>query len=323
MFKMKKEVKIGIYAVVIILAAWAGIRFLSGADVLGRNATYYAYYDEAAGLQSASAVMIRGVKVGQVTQVVVAPENPTQVKVTMSVSRDYKLPSDSKAKIFSAGLMGGKAVEIILGSSSELLENGADIQQEVEQDMLEMATSELGDLKAKVVALIDNLNTTVTGLNSIVDNNNANITSAVANLNAVLADLKRSNIVANIDSFTGALSQNGERIDSVMMGVNAIVAELQQRELAKSLSEAVATLNDVLAKVNTSEGTVGGLLGDRALYDNLATASNNLSTLLADLKENPGRYVHFSLFGVDEEKKAAKAAKKAAKAEKKSVKRAE
>ena len=137
-------------AVVLIAAAWIGIRFLSGVDVFGQNETYYAYYDDAAGLQNASAVMIRGVKVGQVMQVSVAPEDPSKVKVTMSVSRDYKLPNDSQAKIFSAGLMGGKAIEIILGSSSEVLAPGSDIQSKAEKDMLDMAASELGDLKVKV-----------------------------------------------------------------------------------------------------------------------------------------------------------------------------
>lgn len=323
MFKMKKEVKIGIYAVVIIAAAWIGIRFLSGVDVFGQNETYYAYYDDAAGLQNASAVMIRGVKVGQVMQVSVAPEDPSKVKVTMSVSRDYKLPSDSQAKIFSAGLMGGKAIEIILGSSSEVLAPGSDIQSKAEKDMLDMAASELGDLKVKVVELIDNLNKTVTGLNAVVDGNSTTITAAVSNLNAILADLRRSNIVANVNEFTGTLNQNGERIDSVMMNLNAIVAELEQRQMAKSIADAVTTLNEVLAKVNSTDGTVGGLLADRTLYNNLTTASNNLSTLLADLKEHPGRYVHISLFGVSEEKAQAKAEKKAAKAAKKAAKRAE
>ena len=320
---MKKEVKIGIYAVVIIAAAWIGIRFLSGVDVFGQNETYYAYYDDAAGLQNASAVMIRGVKVGQVMQVSVAPEDPSKVKVTMSVSRDYKLPSDSQAKIFSAGLMGGKAIEIILGSSSEVLAPGSDIQSKAEKDMLDMAASELGDLKVKVVELIDNLNKTVTGLNAVVDGNSTTITAAVSNLNAILADLRRSNIVANVNEFTGTLNQNGERIDSVMMNLNAIVAELEQRQMAKSIADAVTTLNEVLAKVNSTDGTVGGLLADRTLYNNLTTASNNLSTLLADLKEHPGRYVHISLFGVSEEKAQAKAEKQAAKAAKKAAKRAE
>ena len=320
---MKKEVKIGIYAVVIIAAAWIGIRFLSGVDVFGQNETYYAYYDDAAGLQNASAVMIRGVKVGQVMQVSVAPEDPSKVKVTMSVSRDYKLPSDSQAKIFSAGLMGGKAIEIILGSSSEVLAPGSDIQSKAEKDMLDMAASELGDLKVKVVELIDNLNKTVTGLNAVVDGNSTTITAAVSNLNAILADLRRSNIVANVNEFTGTLNQNGERIDSVMMNLNAIVAELEQRQMAKSIADAVTTLNEVLAKVNSTDGTVGGLLADRTLYNNLTTASNNLATLLADLKEHPGRYVHISLVGVSEEQAQAKAEKKAAKAAKKAAKKAE
>ena len=145
--------------------------------------------------------------------------------------------------------------------------------------------------------MVDNINTTLTSLNSVVDGNNANITAAIANLNAILADLQQSNIVANLDSFTGTLKDNGEKIDSIMTNVGNLTASLDEQQIGTKLSQSVEQLNTLLAKFNESEGTVGSLLNDKALYENLAEASNNLSLLLEDLKQNPKRYVHFSLFG--------------------------
>ena len=178
---MRKEIKIGIYAVVILLAAWAGIRFLSGADIFGRNRTYVVRYEQVNGLQNAAAVVISGVKVGQVTDVAVNLEQGG-VDVNITVDSAFDIPADSRAMMFSAGLMGGKSIEIVLGSSTEILKNGDAIQGGVTPDMFEMVGAELGDIKVQVSALIENLNNTVCGVDSLIDNNAKSITSAVANL---------------------------------------------------------------------------------------------------------------------------------------------
>ena len=260
---MKKEVKIGIYAVIILLASWAGIRFLSGASIFNTTNSYYAYYDDASGLQSASAVMIRGVKVGQVADITVSPEEPTKVRVEITVEDNYTLPSDSKATIVSMGLMGGKAIDVRLGASEQMLEDGGVIATAVERDLMAMASEEFSDIKGKIVELVDNLNATVCNLNTLVDNNDANITSAIANLNAVLAELKQSGIIENVDNFTQKLDGAGERLDSILVNVNAITTDLKEREAGRELAESIATLNEVLAKINSNEGSVGGLLNDR------------------------------------------------------------
>ncbi len=299
---MKKEVKIGMYALLIFLGAWAGIRFLSGADIFGRTHTYYVYYDNASGLQNASAVVIRGVKVGQVSNVAIAEDEPSKVAVTLAVSKDYAIPVDSKAKVFSAGLMGGQAIELVIGSSAEMLEPGAKIAPLVEPGMIDMLTSEFGDIKEKLVSVMDNINVTLNSLNGLVDSNNANISAAIANLNGVLADIEQSDIVANLDSFTGTLKNNGEKIDSIVANVGNLTASLDEQQTGAKLAQSVEQLNALLAKFNESDGTVGSLLNDKALYANLAEASNNLSLLLEDLKEHPKRYVHFSLFGGKAEK---------------------
>ena len=290
------------YALLIFLGAWAGIRFLSGADIFGRTHTYYVYYDNASGLQNASAVVIRGVKVGQVSNVAIAEDEPSKVAVTLAVSKDYAIPADSKAKVFSAGLMGGQAIELVIRSSAEMLEPGAKIAPLVEPGMIDMLTSEFGDIKEKLVSVMDNINVTLNSLNGLVDSNNANISAAIANLNGVLADIEQSDIVANLDSFTGTLKNNGEKIDSIVANVGNLTASLDEQQTGAKLAQSVEQLNALLAKFNESDGTVGSLLNDKALYANLAEASNNLSLLLEDLKEHPKRYVHFSLFGGKAEK---------------------
>ncbi len=314
---MKKEVKIGIYAVVILLAAWAGIRFLGGLDVFGRTRNYTAHYEQVNGLQDAAAVVINGVKVGQVTGVELNTEQGG-VDVVLSVSKDYDIPTDSKALMFSAGLMGGKSIEIKLGEATEYLKNGDSIETGVTLDMFDTLANELGDIKVRVAALLDNLNQTVSGVDSLIDDNSKNLTKTVANLNAVMADLKKSNIIGNIDGFCATLNQNGAKLDSIITDINSVTHALNEQQSGEKLAQAIAEVNTLLAKINSGSGSIGNLVSDEKLYKELAQASQNLSVLLADLKENPKRDINVTVFGKKtyEEKQADKAARKAAKAAK-------
>lgn len=314
---MKKEVKIGIYSVVILLAAWAGIRFLSGLDVLGRSRNYTAHYEQVNGLQDAAAVVINGVKVGQVTGVQLNVEQGG-VDVTLSISKEYNIPTDSKAMMFSAGLMGGKSIEIKLGEATEYLKSGEAIQTGITLDMFDTLASELGEIKERVAVLLDNLNQTVSGVDSLIDNNSKTLTKTIANLNAVMADLNKSNIIGNIDGFCATLNENGAKLDSIITDINSVTRALNEEQSGKKLAQAITEVNTLLAKINSGSGTIGNLVSDEKLYKELAQASQNLSALLADLKENPKRYINVTVFGKKsyEEKQADKAARQAAKAKK-------
>ena len=318
---MRKEIKIGIYAVVILLCAWAGIRFLSGLDVLGRSRNYTAHYESVNGLQDAAAVVISGVKVGQVTGVEVNLEKGG-VDVVLSISSDFDIPTDSKAMMFSAGLMGGKSIEIKMGESKEYLKSGDAIETGVTLDMFDTLANELGDIKERVATLLDNLNQTISGVDSLIDDNSKNLTKTIASLNAVMADLKRSNIIGNIDGFCATLNQNGAKLDSIITDINSVTKALNEQESGKKLAEAINEVNTLLAKVNSGSGSIGNLVSDEKLYKELAQASQNLSLLLADLKENPKRYINVTVFGKKsyEEKQADKAAKAADKAKKQAEK---
>lgn len=324
---MKKEIKIGIFAVVILLCTWAGIRFLSGLDVFGRTRTYYVNYTEVAGIEQASPVKILGVKVGSVVEIKLDPTKAEGVELTIVVDKKYDIPVDSKAKLFSDGLMGGKAIAIEYGSAAEYLKSGDHISAAYEKSMMDVAGAELESMTKKIGDALASLTATLDNVNGLLAENRTSFQGVMENLDSMTGSMddvltgKKQELVAvveNLSAFAEALGRNSERIDSVMMNVAAVTDQFAAADVAASLQKTLAALNVTLEKLNSGEGTVGKLMNDQALYDNLTMASANLSTLLADLQAYPKRYVHFSMFGRGakaDERDHQKAAKAAAKTE--------
>ena len=326
---MKREVKIGMFAVAMLLLAWAGIRFLSGLDIFSRNTEYVAVYDQVNGVREASAVMMKGVKIGSVSRIALDPSQHNKVAIHLTVRRAYQIPEDSEARIFSDGLLGGKAVEIILGTSSHLLEEGDTIRSSHDRDLMDVAGSELDFFKQRFSELADNLNRTLNNLNTLMETNAANLETTMRNIEsltgdaAALLEKERVNLeqaIEGISTFAETLGENAPRIDSLLGGANAVVAKLDEEAFAEKLTATVDRLNGLLLQIERGEGTIGSLMNDQKMYANLTEASGNLAALLADLKEHPARYVHLSVFGKDAEKQQRKAEKKAAKAAKKAAK---
>lgn len=320
---MKREVKIGIFAVVMILAAWAGIRFLKGFDIFGRNAVYYASYDQVSGVQSASPIMMKGVKIGTVTGISFDPQRSQNVVLQFTIKRQYRIPIDSEAKIYSDGLMGGKAIEIVYGKSAEFLETGDTLRSVRGRDLMDVAGSELEFFKQKVSVLTEDLSRTLHNVNLLLETNAAHINGTLEHLDTMSGDLaavldsQKQNLesaVENLSAFSEMLGENAPRVDSMVGNLNRITTELADSGFAGELSTAVGQVNTLLEQIQGGDGTVGRLLTDPALYESLTEASDNLASLLADLEQYPGRYVHFSLFGRSPEKMQAKAERQAERA---------
>lgn len=327
---MKREVKIGIFSVAMILLAWGGIRFLSGLDLFARNVEYVAVYDQVNGVQEASAVMMKGVKVGTVSAIELDPSISDQVAIHLLIKRAYRIPTDSEARIFSDGLMGGKAVEIVLGNEPTYLEKGDTIRSSRSRDLMDVAGSELDFFKQKFATIADDLSRTLNNLNSILESNAGHLNQTMNNLDQLSgdvaelmhnekADLERA--VAGLSQFATMLGESAPKVDSLLGGVNDLVATLDREQVAEKLASTISSLDEVLAEIEGGEGTIGRLMSDEQLYKNLTAASENLSLLLEDLKANPARYVHLSVFGKDAEKAKEKAEKRAEKAAKKAAKK--
>lgn len=310
---MKREVKIGIFAVVMIGALWAGVRFLQGLDIFNRNATYYVAYDQVDGVQTASSVMIRGVKVGAVTDIRFDPAVCDQVVLQLSVQRQYRIPVNSEARIYSASIMGSKAIDIVLGDAQEYLERGDTLRSGRSKDLMDVAGSELEFFKQKISQVVADLGRTMDNLNGLMERNASNIDATVSHLNSISGSVdgmllaQRENLAEALEGlarFSQMLGDNSSRMDSLLMNFNAMTSRMAEEDLAGSLSAAVADLSALLARAEQGEGTVGRLMNDPALYVSLEQASAHLGALLEDLKARPTRYVHFSLFGRDPEKAA-------------------
>jgi phospholipid/cholesterol/gamma-HCH transport system substrate-binding protein len=326
---MKREIKVGLFVVVMLLLGWGVIKYLKGVNVFSTSNTYYAYYDQAGGLQPASAVMINGVKIGSVANVTLDEDPSKGVEVELLVDECYHIPVDSKAKIINEGIMSGKAVEIIYGKSTEMVPDKGRIEGVKTVDLMALAGSEMEDMLAKVTTIMNNLTVTLESVNALLAQNTegfnnivSNVDSITGNANEMLAKerVHLEETLSSLSIFAKGLGENTEQIDSLIGNLNAFSAQLAQSNLVAEVEGAVARLNTVLASVSDKDGSVGKLLSDDELYENLTAASDNLSALLADLKENPSRYINVSVFGGNPQKKVERAK---AKAEKKAIKRAD
>lgn len=321
--KIRKEFKIGVFAVIVILVSWWGIKWLGGQNVLLTSSSYYAYYEDVSGLMVSSRVKLRGVEIGNVQDIRL--END-KVRIEMLIENEYAkmIPANSVAEIGSAGLMGGTEVVIIQGDATEIAKPDATLTGRIKPDLI-------GGMAGKAGELMDGLNTTVTNLNDILSTNSEAITNMISNLEAMsssinsMLDAARVNIdgtLSNLRTFTNTLSANSSRIESMITNLDGFTTDLAEAEFVEQLNTTLTSLNAIIATIEKGDGTAGMLINDKALYDSLNQAGVNLAQLLEDLKANPMRYVHFSLFGKSEEQIAAKQAKKEARAEKKAAKQA-
>ncbi len=308
--KIKREVKIGLYALAMLLCLYFGINYLKGKDLFSGDKVYYALYDQTKGLQTSSPVLLRGVKVGSVTGITIDPKDHSQVLVTVNIKKSMKIPTDSRLKLFSNGIMGSMAIELLPGTADSYFEKHAVIPSETESGLLEFASLSLDDIISRFNSLSSSLETTSNTLNSILADNAENIKGTMDHINEVsgaLAEGKLKQILLDLNEFTGTLKNNAAKFDNIIGNFDEVsdqLAEADIKRIVDGLDVSVGHLNTLLSSISSKEGSAGKLIGDPALYDSLVNASGNLSALLADLKENPKRYVHFSLFGgKDKDKK--------------------
>lgn len=321
--KIRKEFKIGVFAVAVILVSWWGIKWLQGQNLLLSSNSYYAYYEDVSGLMVSSRVMLRGVQIGNVQDIELEDD---KVRIEMLIEDEYAalIPANSVAELGSASLMGGTQISIIQGDSREMVKPEAVITGRIKPDLV-------GTMSDKAGELLDGLNTTVGGINELLSTNREAIDNMITNLEAMTTSINsmlsaaRSDIngtLSNLRSFTGTLAANSGRIEAMIGNLDKVTTDLAEANFVEQLDSTLTSLDSIVKTIEEGDGTAGMLINDKALYESLNNAGDNLAQLLEDLKVNPMRYVHFSLFGKSEEQIAEKAAKKAAREQKRAEKKA-
>lgn len=304
--KLTRELKTGVVAVVVISLFIWGYNFLKGMNLFdGPVTSYFVEYDNVQGLNTASEVTINGVKVGKVINIKFNTEAGKlgSLIVEFSVEEDINFTKNSVVKLYSASLMGGKSLAIIPSFEGEPVNPGDYLKGEVESDIFDSFSESINPLQAKVENVIISADSLMTGFNQIFDEKRRrDMQQSISNFNRTLVSLNEATKSINkmVDdnqmAFKATLN-NAEEMTAKLSQLSDTLVNANLGTTIKNLEESLASLNTILNQIEGGKGTVGKLMNDEAMYNNLNNASKELEELLREMKLHPKRFVHFSLFG--------------------------
>lgn len=300
--KVTREVKTAILVISSILLFIWGFSFLKGRDLFNSYKTFYAYYDEVEGLAPSAPVTINGLNVGKVNSINLHSDG--RLIVEIQVKTDFPISKTSIASIYEPGLLGGKSIAIIPNFKDTVLaENGAILATNIKPGMLSTVADQLNPLQKKVESTVVSADSLLIGLNKVLDiKTRENLRISIAelsvtmkefseaskNLNAIISGNKKNldGTLANLNKASGNFASLSDSLNDAKIG-----------QAFKKLEKSLANVDKIVNDVQSGKGTIGKLLKDDGMYNNLEGASLEMKQLLADFKQNPKRYVHFSVFG--------------------------
>jgi phospholipid/cholesterol/gamma-HCH transport system substrate-binding protein len=289
--RYSKELVIGLTTVASIICFIWGYNFLKGKNIFKAKHDYYAFYEHVHGLEVGQPVTINGYKIGQVTDITFDASFGGELLVGFNISKPLDFGVDTKVKIYDMDIMGAKGLELEIGSSSIMAVAGDTLVGDIQISLTEQVTKQFVPIKDGTERLISVLDSTLKSITSLTEKashlievNHTSITSAAENidtlsqvLNAQRKDFEA--ILKNMSEFTK---------DLVESDVKGAVAQVEQT---------MSSLDTLLVTVNSGSGSLGKLIKDRKLYTEMSESMAQLELLLEDMRANPKRYVHFSLFG--------------------------
>lgn len=294
--KLTKEIKIALVAIVGILIMYFGINFLKGMNLFSTNNAYYMTFDDIQGLGASTPIYADGYKVGTVDGLEYDYKENGPIKVKVDIIKDLRIPQGSKAEIVK-DLMGNLQVNLLLANNPrERVEPGGIIPGAVNGGMMDKAAS-LVPVVEKMLPKLDSILTCV---------------------NALLADPALAASLHNVETITSNLTVSTRELNTLMAGLNkqvpgmigkangvldntnrltANLASLDVQGTLNKVNQTLESAHQFTEKLNSNQGSLGLLMNDTKLYDNLTSTMSHADSLVIDLKAHPKRYVHFSVFG--------------------------
>lgn len=316
--KVRKEVKIGLVVIISISLLFWGANYLKGTNLLDKNQHFYAVYENVDGLTTSNPVLINGFKVGQVEKIDFIDNSSGKLVIKFSVTqKNFNLPKDTKARIISSDILGSKSVNLVLGKSQEPAQNLDTLNAEIEASLTEAVNQQIAPLKRKAEDLIKTVDSAIIVVQSIFNKKargdiGASFTSIKNSLEAFEKTMYRVDglvaqeqehiaaIFQNVESITKNLAKNNDKLSQSIENIEAISDSLAGANLKQTVNNASIAMQEVaevMEKINSGHGSLGQLINNDTLYTNLEAAASDLDQLLLDMRLNPERYVHFSIFG--------------------------
>lgn len=319
--KLSKYAKLGLLMLFSIGVLVWGLSYLKGHDFFKPVDYYYTRYQRVDGLQESSHVTVNGYRVGSVKDISFADDKTGDLIVTFMLDNDFRIPTNSIARIVSSDIMGSRSVKLVLSDSPGYFAAGDTLPGEIESDLKEQVSLQVLPLKYKAEELLSTLDSAITVL-TVIFNEDArknlsesfeNINNTIYNLEKTSADLQEllaaeksniSSLVRNMEGFTGTLSDNAGNFSNIVTNLSAFsdtLSAVSFTPVLKDMSEAAGSLQEILASLNSDQSSAGLLFNDDELYQNITGLTANLEHLLTDIRSNPKRYLHFSALDLGKE----------------------
>lgn len=301
---MSKEIKTAILVLSGILLFIFIFYYLKGENILDNSKKISAIYDNVEGLAPSAAVTINGHKIGKVQSIHFTNDLSGKLNVNMLIDSDFEFSKNSTAQLYEAGLIGGKAIAIIPAfDGAPNVESGDLLSSDVKPGLTDLVNQRLTPLQEKMETMMVSADTLLVNLNTLFDaQTKSNIKSSIAELSTTIASFKSTSeslndLVVDNSSSIGQTITNFNKISEDLTSLSTSLAATDFDTIMADLKSTISSFNQLLSAIENGEGSVGKLMKDEAVYNNLEGATKQLEELLEDMKLNPKRYVHFSLFG--------------------------
>ena len=313
--KISNETKVGAITVISVAVLILGFNFLKGKKLWSSDTMITGKYGNVQGLQNSNPVIINGLQVGTVYKIT-TEKDMREILVDLNITKDIDIPKNSIA-IIKSNPLGTTSVEIKLGDAVENLKNKDIILTETSGGLFDDVLKKVDPVLYEVRKAVSSIDTLLGNFNSVLDPKaKGNIAQVLANLNQVTASMVSSTAslngllnaqtgalaksLNNVSSITSNFANNNEKINSVMSNLDKTTSKFATLNLNKTLDtldRAVNELKGIISKFDNNNGTIGKLLNDPTMYQNLASSGNKLNLLLDDIRVNPKRYINISLIG--------------------------
>ena len=308
MNKLSKEFKSGFIFLLAIVFLVYGLKYLKGLNVFQSNKPYYAIYDDIDGLQIGSSIRLNGFNVGMVNNIVLSNNN--KLLVTLNINSVDSIPKNTVCKIVNQDLMGTKGVSLFLGKSDLYAKPGDTLQSGIENSLQDEVNAQILPLKNKAEELIGSVDSLLTVVAAVLNKNTRkNLSNSIKSLDETFSilsqtmikvdsmvynnDKRVSKIILNLESITTNLNDSSSGIKPILHNLSLISDSLSN----SNIGSLVENINNISNNISSGSGSLTKLMKDDKLYNNLEKSTSELAELIEDIKNNPKRYVNFSILG--------------------------
>jgi len=302
--KLSREIKTAILALSGIVLFIFIFYYLKGENILDNTKEISAIYDNVEGLAPSAPVTINGLKIGKVQSIHFTKDLSGKLNVNLRIDSDFEFSKNSTAQLYESGLIGGKAIAIIPAfDGAPNVESGDLLKSDVKPGLTDLVNQRLTPLQEKIETMMVSADSLLVNLNSLFDSKTkSNIKSSIAELTTTIASFRSTSeslneLVADNSSSIGETITNFNEISEDLTHLSSSLATADFDTIMADLKSTISSFDQLLTAIENGEGSVGKLMKDEAVYNNLQGATKQLEELLEDMKLNPKRYVHFSLFG--------------------------